>query len=280
MGLSKHPLPLVRGEIERDLRGKMGFLSRLFSSLSINQTRQVRLENPVELESEAGSFIFEVDDVDHDELGKCRIGDWVGLWIPKGVLDIVYVYRRGSIGGTGKIGYVPQIYTHTIAKHLDQGLKYETEIVKLDDYQMICRIKCRLISKEESEAKQKADLENSAASLRNELQKKYSPKLLSFQINIQLPKNHSLCEGQSIFIKKRPIEYYLQNALELFIEFVDITGVVVAKKSYDTKIIRTLLRAYYSNIKITMQITKIDKPSESMLKYIDSVEAQVQVNYN
>ena len=100
----------------------------------------------------------------------------------------IYIFRLGSIGGSGKIGCIPIKYSHTISSHLRKGLEYEAEILESNTG----KIKCRLISKEETEAKRTMEIKEAGKNLSIKLQKKYknTPKD-SFEIKIRLPKNHN-----------------------------------------------------------------------------------------
>jgi hypothetical protein len=96
------------------------------------------------------TILFDAEISQPEELASCQIGDYVNLWVPEDDSRIVYIFRRGSIGGGGRIGYVPGQYSRIISAHLDKGLEYETEIVEISFERKRCRIKCRLISKEET----------------------------------------------------------------------------------------------------------------------------------
>jgi hypothetical protein len=225
------------------------------------------------------SFIFDVEKCQSEELSHCRMGDYVNLWVPRDSSQNVHVFRRDSVGGTGWLGYVPNKYSHFIAKHLNDGLKCETEIIEINVTKSRCKIKCRQISKEETIAKQAADFEASSTKLKTELHAKYTPKNSSLIIKIQLPKNYNLIEGQELFLENKPIDYYVQNAMKLSVNFVDNNGIIVAQKSYDLKTIRTLLKAYFNKYPLKICIKKIEKPDKYTLKYVEFIEAQVQVSF-
>ncbi|MBN1177021.1 MAG: hypothetical protein JXA51_05010 [Dehalococcoidales bacterium] len=225
------------------------------------------------------SFIFKVEKIQTEELAQCHFGDYVNLWIPKDVLEKVYIYRPGSVGGTGKIGYVEKKYSNIVAKHLNKELKCEAEIMEINVKKSLCKIKCRLICQEEMLRKQTADIEAASTGLQAELQAEYTPRNPVFLTKIQLPKNHSLVEGQELLLENKSIDYYVQNATNLSVNFVDNNGIIVAQKSYETKIIRNLLRAYFNDYIVKIRIKKINKPDEYTLKYIDFIEAQVQISF-
>ena len=242
-------------------------------------SNNVRITDNLVLIAETDTFLFSLEKCQPEELAQCHIGDYVNFWVPKDSLDKVYVFRCGSVGGTGRIGCVPSKDSRNVATHLNSGLKCETEIIEINANKSLCKIKCRLIRKEETVAKQKADFEVISTKLRTELQSKYTPRVLSLVTKIQLPKNHHLVEGQELFLENKPIDYYVQNAMRLSVNFVDNNGVIVAQKSYETKIILTLLRAFFNKYTVKICIKKIDKPGEYTLKYIEFIEAQVQVSF-
>jgi hypothetical protein len=236
------------------------------------------ITNDLEKTMETDTLLFDVEKSQPDELAQCRMGDYVNLWVSKDDLHKVYIFRRGSVGGTGRIGYVPSKYSHIISTHLSKGLEYKAEIVEVKIDKLCCKIKCRLISQEETAAKQAAEAEVAANHLRAELQKIYSPKN-SLSIRVQLPKNHKLKEGQELYLEKQPLEYYIQNALRLHINFVDKSGIVVAQKDNEPQLIRSILRAFFSQCIINFLISSIETPDKYTLNYLERIEAKVEVSF-
>lgn len=171
----------------------------------------IPITNDLEHTVEADTLLFYVEKIQPEELAQCRVGDYVNLWVRKDDLHKVYIFRSGSVGGTGRIGYVPSKQSYIISTHLNKGLEYETEILEVDVNKLHCKIKCRLISPKETAVKQEAEAEVAASRLKAELQKRYTPKN-SLSIRVQLPKNHKLKEGQELYLEKQPLEYYVQNA--------------------------------------------------------------------
>jgi hypothetical protein len=237
------------------------------------------ITNDSEQTVETDIISFYVEKTSAEELAQCQIGDYVNLWVPKDASHKVYVFRRGSIGGTGRIGYVESKHSRIIATHLSKGLKYETEIVEINAAKLLCKIKCRLISQEETKAKQAAEAEVAASRLRTELQKRYTPKS-PLLISVELPKNHKLKEGQELYLEKQPLEYYIQNALKLHINFVDKKGIVVAQKTNEPQLIRSILRAFFSQCAMKFQITSIEKPDKYALNYLERIESKVEVSFD
>jgi hypothetical protein len=225
------------------------------------------------------NFTFDVDQCQTAELPQCKIGDYVSFWTPKDNDQLVFIYRRGSIGGTGKIGYVPHKYVSVISKQLQQGLGFETEIIDIDIDKALCRIKCRLISREETEAKQSAMVQEASNQLQNELQKKYAPKQPTMVIRITLPKDHKLREGQELYLQKQMMDYYIKNADKLQLKFTDADGLIVAYKYNEPRLITTLLRALFSGYNITLRIKTIKTLDKYTLKYVNEIEGTAEATF-
>ncbi|HEX9896543.1 MAG TPA: hypothetical protein VGA85_02640 [Dehalococcoidales bacterium] len=236
------------------------------------------ITNNLEQTMESDAFLFDVEKSPPEELERCRIGDYVNFWVPKDNTSKVFIFRRRAVGGTGKIGIVPNKYSNVISAHLSKGLECETEIVEIDIDKSICKIKCKLISKEETAARQASEVEAAASRLKDELQKRYKPKQ-SLLIRVQLPKNHQLKEGQKLYLEKQTLEYYIQNATSLHINLVDKDGIVVAQKNNEPRLISSILRAFFSQYAMTFQISSIEKPDKYTLKYLDQIEAKVTVSF-
>lgn len=221
--------------------------------------------------SRLNMITFYIDKKNYKELKECKIGDHVNFWAPDNEPTKIYIFRRGSIGGSGKIGYVPSKYSCIISSHLSKGLEYETEILESNTG----KIKCRLISKEETEAKRSMEMKEAAKRLSVELQKKYKRKPKdSFEIKISLPKNHNQIEGNTLFLEEQPIENYTQNPSPLCIKFTDKHENIVAQKTSEPSLVRRILRAYFSDYMVTIKILPIQKTDNSFIPYIDGIEAK------
>lgn len=258
--------------------GNFGVTLDLPANLVESTPNGTSIKNNQKEALETNIIEFNVEKVQPEELSECNIKDYVSLWVPKGDSQKVYIFRKGSVGGTGRIGYLPSKYSSLIATHLSNGLKYETEIIEIDVNKLLCKIKCRLISKEETLAKEAVSIESARNNLKTELQKKYTPKN-SLTIRAQLPKSHKLIEGQELFLEKQTKEYYLQNVPNLQINFVDTNGAVVAKKTNEPKLIRSVLRAYFSECPMKLQISSIETPDKYILNYVEHIEAKVKVSF-
>jgi hypothetical protein len=228
--------------------------------------------------TETKEIFFELDKCSSEDLALCKIDSHVSLWIPKDRHEI-YVFRSGSIGGQGRLGFMPNKYIDIVTAHLEQKLDYDTKIVNIDIPKSSCRIKCILFSKQETEARHAKQFEDAATKLKSELQKKYQPRN-SISVRVSLPKNHTLKEEQELFLEKQPLEYYIQNAMSLYINFIDLGGNVVAKKNNEPSFVRSILKAYFNQYSMKFVIDSIDKPDKYTLNYINEIEAKVTVSFD
>ncbi|MDY6854516.1 MAG: hypothetical protein SWO11_07380 [Thermodesulfobacteriota bacterium] len=221
-------------------------------------------------------IIFQVDKKNIDELKECKAGDYVNLWAPASEPKKIHIFRRGTVGGSGRIGYVPATYSLIISNHLRDGLEYETELLDLNTG----KIKCRLISKEETDANRSIEIKKAGERIAAELRKKYrkAPKD-NFEIKIRLPKNHNQKKGNILFLEQRPIEFYIQNPTPLCISLVNSQGNTIVQKSSEPSLILRILRAYFNNYGVTIKIMSIQKPDKYTLPYIDDIEGIAIVNF-
>lgn len=239
----------------------------------IEDTGVKKANDKNEIDSKEPNFIsFYIDKTNYAELTNSKIGDYVNFWLPDNEPNKILIFRRGTVGGTGRIGFVPETYSHTIASHIIKELKCVAEIVELDTDKRSCKIKCKLISQEETAGK----IAGVGESLRLELQKKYTPKK-PFLFKIELPKDHRLQEGQPLFLEQRKIEYYVRNPEPLKIRFLDKQGRAVAQKKSEPPLTRRILKAYFNGHKMNFEIWAIKTPDKYTLPYIDSISATVKV---
>ena len=116
-------------------------------------------------------FIFEARNQDSRELSECKVGDFVKFWCDSET-ERIRVFRRGSVGGSGRIGDVPREYYDIIFDHLQQKLEFETELLDITTG----KIKCRLVSKEETETNWSKMVTASSDRISTEVRKKYTRK--------------------------------------------------------------------------------------------------------
>lgn len=257
----------------------MGILARLFGKQPVKPGKDMQTATGNEHTSEPDAITFNLENIPLKELSQCHVGEYVNFWFPEGETHNIFVYRRGAVGGYGKLGYVPGKYSKVISDQMVKKLDYETEILEIDTEKLSCKVKCILHSKAETEARHAARLKSDADRLRLELEKPYKPKS-HFMIRVQLPKNHNLKEGKELYLEKQPMEFYLQHPVPLQINFLDEKGLIVAKKNNEPQSIRNILRADLSQFHMTFKIESIDTPDKYTLNYLDEVEAKVNVSFD
>jgi len=101
---------------------------------------------------EPGCLTFYVNSLQKEFKEFSHVGESLNLWVPKDddgvkILDKVYIYHRNGPGGC--LGIVPPEHRDIIFFHLLKELHYECKIEELSE--SMCKIKCRLSSKEETE---------------------------------------------------------------------------------------------------------------------------------
>jgi len=217
---------------------------------------------------------IDVEKCPQEELMQCRVGDYVKFWVPKDNPEVVYIFRRGTIGGQGKLGKIPSQFTKVISDHLSKGLEYETEILSIKG--STCTIKCRLISEEGSSTRREEESRIAASRLKKELLKKYIPRE-SLTIRVELPKEHTLAEGEELLLRNRELDYYIENASSLKIEFTNGKNEIVASKTNEPRLIKTILRASFSEIPMTFTLIEIQKPDKYTLEYLKSIQGKIEV---
>jgi hypothetical protein len=225
--------------------------------------------------SETSSVLtIDIEKCPHEELIQCSVGDYVKFWVPRDNPEIVYVFRQGTIGGQGKLGKIPSQFTKVISNHLSQGLQCKTEILSIKG--SLCTIECRLISKEETLTRRKEASKIAETRLRKELLRKYVPGE-PFTIRVQLPKEHSLVEGEEVLLRNRGLDYYVENATSLEIEFTNQKNEIVASARSPSGLIRSILRASFSKIPMVFRLKEIQKPDKYTLPYLESIQAKIEV---
>lgn len=161
-----------------------------------------------------------------------------------------------------------------ISDHLSLGLEYKATISSIKG--TTCTIECKLISKEETGARKEEALRIAGARLKEELLKKYVPRE-SFTIKAQLPKVHSLVEGEELFLKNRGIDYYIENATSLQIEFTNQKNQIVARASSPSRLTKSILRASFNEIPMTFRLIEIQKPDKYTLTYVEYIQGKIEV---
>lgn len=95
---------------------------------------------PVEPKEKA--LLADVTDINSEELAKCQVGEVVHLWVNKRDASQVFIYRRGTCGGDGRIGQLSGRCSSIVATHLIKGGGDVTEIVEIKHSR--CKLSCKL----------------------------------------------------------------------------------------------------------------------------------------
>jgi len=240
----------------------MSFLSWLFGKQGENLTfiqplQDVIPANKNQMDSnETGGLTFYVDGLQNEFKEFSRVGESVKLWIPKVNPDKVYIYHRDGPGGC--LGIVPSHYSRNIISHLLDASDYEAVIEELTDN--MCKIKCRLSSKEETTHRKAKEKE----SLRTELTKPYNPKKpISLMIAVKGKKTVKV--GEKLVIEFDDLGSYIQNAgykneacqwqIKFFNQACDTVGIFENDKSP----IQRILKAHFNSFLFDVEVLDIAK---------------------
>jgi len=185
--------------------------------------------------SNPSEFIFKIDQPNAQELAQVKIGDSVNFWAPDDTPKKVFIYRRGTLGGQGRLGMVPKTYVRLISDQLAMQLSIETDIIERTTSN--CTIRCRLVSVEEisREKKKKQD------KLRAELTKPYRPKKpIVFSVDA---KPYTLNVGDKLQLVHIPsIDECIEDINKVFLAFSSIDGKKTIEKRDEPAIKKKIVR--------------------------------------
>jgi len=206
-----------------------------------------------EVVNETGCLTFFVDRLQIEFKEFSQVGESVKLWIPKVNPDKVYIYHRNGPGGC--LGIVPSKYSNIVISHLKKTLNYEAKIEELTENE--CKIKCRLISKEETKHQKEED----KASLRKELTKPYNPKK-SITLTLTTDKKNAAKAGDKLIIEFNDLDSYLQNvsakrgpdSCQWHIKFLDQTGKTIGILDHDKSTIQRILKAHFNSYVFDIEV--------------------------
>lgn len=198
--------------------------------------------------SEPNTIMFNVERPHIRDFNE--VGANVNLWIPKEAPVDVYIFHRD--GPDGKIGTIPLKYSHKIMSHILAGLEYEAKIIELGNN--LCKIKCKLLSREETEIKKA----KKAESLRNELTKPYKPKK-PIEMTFFLYKKRSAKVGDKLIMEFDELDSYVNDLSHGNIRFLNKTGDVVGTFDGYVNIMQRLLKAHFNSYLFDIEILDIAK---------------------
>ena len=217
-------------------------------------------------------ILFDIDEPIRSEIAQCTLGDHVKLWETDQLPGKVFIYRSGTVGGQGKLGFVPAKYINVISSHLLKKLPVETEIINITPQS--CKIRCRLVTQEEHAVQ----IQKQSQKLHAELTNKYTPRS-GFDVSLELPIDHKLKNGAILYLSPKPINFYTDNPETIRLEFVDVNQTVVAYKQYEMALIKRILRAYFSNYNVILTIQTIENLDRNSFPCIKYVKAKAKVAF-
>ncbi len=183
----------------------------------------------------ASDFSFVIDHPNPEGLAQANMGDSVKFWAPKDSPTKIIVYRRGSVGGDGKLGQVPRTYAQIIANHLLRGLPIETEIVAVTA--STCTIHCKLVQAEEIKRAKEKEQEI----LRAELAKPYSPRK-PFEFGIDA-KSYTLDIGEQLRLARIPsLDEWIEDTAGATLTFTNLEGSKTLQKRDEPGIKKKIIR--------------------------------------
>lgn len=243
----------------------MGIISWLFSKQRKRQDERLVQDTEYENISNLTDILhFNIEQADTAELKQCHLGDSVKLWTPDyfGLIrdtgnnsDWIYVFRPGTSMGNGRIGIVPSKYSAIIYSQVKKGLEYETEIVELSDN--TCKIACRFISEEKTEAKKAKQVDD----LEIELTKPYKP-LKPIELDIYVNRKIKINIGDKLKIIFDELETYVLYPYAWEIHFVDEENNIIPKNFLDSLERakgKRILKAHFNSYAFDVEVVSLSK---------------------
>lgn len=183
------------------------------------------------------------------------MGESVKLWIPKDNAEKVYIYHRDGPGGC--LGIVPSNNNDIIISHLEKALEYEAIIEDLKENQ--CKIKCRLISKKETENK----IVGKRASLKAELTKPYKPKG-PIKLEFMIKNKDNAKAGDKLAIEFNNLDSYLQDvsakkgpfSCQWHLKFLNQKGKTVSILKNNKSTIQKILKAHFNSYLFDIEVSE------------------------
>lgn len=198
---------------------------------------------------EADGLIFNVDGPRIQN--TAYIGTSVNLWIPPVKNpDNVFIYLRSP---GPPLGIVPSKYSDIVVSHLVASMDYDARIVDT------CKIKCRLISREETERRK----EEYKASLIKELKKPYNPNK-PIMLMIATKRKKAVKVGEKLKIEFEDLDSYSSCPGVWPINFLNQIGDTIANSAQDRTIIQRLLKAHFNSYHLDVEVVDIAITSEKI----------------
>lgn len=197
----------------------------------------------------AVDFSFAIEQVNIEELDFVILGDHVNLWASVDAPTKVVIFRRGSIGGQGRLGLVPRSCATLIADQRSLNLPIETEVIEKTSSS--CRIGCRLVQAEE----RNRAIEEERGKLRAEFTKPYRPKK-PIVVEMSAPEAVTFQEGQQLKFKDESVDHYAVSP-SVKLEFIIAPNAPLAFLRAGADQRTRILRAHFSGFTIHAQVSKV-----------------------
>jgi len=211
-----------------------------------------------------------------ENLKGCCVGTKLNLWMSPD--SKIFVYKMGSLGKEGLIGFIPNSYFDLISPFVGNW-RCSSSIVLLNTGR--CDIEVRI----ESDSSVTDGLKEQYDSIVAKIAVKYKPKN-GFQTDIDLPKDHKLNIGQALTVKGTSPEDFIghmhykgYNHPIIELNLIDSNNICVARKNLGNdryKIIKAQLNGY--SPKLT--ILSIETPDKYHLPYIESIKSMANVEFD
>jgi len=213
---------------------------------------------------------FDVGNPNIKELPECKVNDYVNLWKPSMNPKKISIFRSGTVGGEGKIGFVPNRYFDVISSHVDKGLRIDASIIELAHDK--CKIRCKLVSKQELEAEKEKELKSHM----KKLTKPYSPrKPIVFVFNAK--ENHGIQIGEKLKFHFEKSDFYINNPHQWHIQILDSKGNVVGTKSDEnSKILEKILKTHFNSYDFDIEVLSTGKACEGYEWYKFPVKVEAK----
>ncbi|MEZ5044436.1 MAG: hypothetical protein R2828_31370 [Saprospiraceae bacterium] len=178
-------------------------------------------------------FIFTITNAD-SELKNCKNGEQVNWWAPEDKSKIIF-YKRGTIGGDGKVGEVP---TELVEKILELKEQENQLSFFISGVRVHGKIKKQEVIREELRLKTEEEREK----LIKMFDRKYKPKG-SIAIGVQHDLPYKLLKFTEAKMEIKEKEFFINHPNDIFIDFI-IDGVRIRKDNEKQKLLR-IIRTHF-----------------------------------
>lgn len=216
---------------------------------------------------------FTLNNISPKILINCKKGDYVNLWT-KDDMDKILIYAPNSVGGSGKLGIVPNKYFKAIKSHIlgqkDYGFSgpstnnYAASILSV--FGSNCTIGIKLFSDQEHERIILNMINQDKEATKAAFDKKYKmtkPVQIVFDLKINNETNI-----ESLRLKVLEKEFYIENPYDFKLQLIDENNSIIAETVSQKEKVFRIVKGYYNGQKIN--ISKIEKENNYIKTTISS----------